>query len=1251
MKSSISKIRRSKLSAAAQWWAAPAAFMATLLALPVNAGVIIPIPDQPLDTGVRVAPNILFILDDSGSMTYNYMPDNVPGTKSSNIANLAYTRNTLSYNPAVTYSAWTNADGSRMTGGMLYDKAYSDNNLVGGGTTDLGATTSCSVYSGGGGSSSGGGGGGGGEGGGGGGGGGTDPFPFYALKMKYDCGGIRTFYVPKIVCDETTFDDGANYYRYQIMPHGSEVQRGELKKVIGSSGNEVVTPAPSAVKSAGNIHILSGHAAGQKLLISFGTPKTSTAMQFFVYKPDGVEVCHGQVDTGRSGSCNIYITEAGNYKVKITRVLPADNNVNYTLTARWVGDTNACDPRSTSAVGSTDWVDCKKQLPNDSRDLSKELINYATWYSYHRTRIKVAKAGAGDAFSPLTSNVRVGFRTIWGRGANNSNPIPVGSGDGRFVDDSTNSISNRTQWYTNLYAAKGSDVTPLRSALQNAGDYFMDQTSTGPYGPEAKAAQFSCRQNFTILTTDGYWNTDASYSNVGEQDNSSGDLITGPGGKSYQYSPKPPYSSAYENTLADVAMKYWKTDLRTDLANNVPTTTNDDSDPKNGDPAFWQHMVTFGISIGLKTTNGWASIQDAGLNPVWPDPVTSDPGKDYATRIDDLLHAAVNGHGTFVSASNPDEFASGLKQALANIAKRTSSFSNVATNAASVKAGGKVFNASYVSGIWTGALKAWTLDANNEPSVLAWTASIPAYASRKVFTYNGTTGDVFPTSTQTTLLDRSTGGASNYPVSGADNANYIKGDQSKEGSNFGQLRVRDSLLGDIVNSSPVYVEDTKTVYVGANDGMLHAFDSETGVERFAYVPNLLNFSNLALLSRGDYTHKWSVDGPQVVTNRKQTLNENWLVGAVGRGGKGLYGLNVTNPNAFSASNVKWELAETPKENMGLVTGRPLLANVKSGVVAAVLGNGVNSKNNKAVLLVVNVKTGAVIQELDTGAGDAANPNGLSAPTAILGEDGKSIAYAYAGDRLGNIWKFDMRDATPSKWTSKKLFSAKASDGAGAVQPIMGALTVATDPKTFKRWVFFGTGSYLTATDADDKTSNAQGMYGIIDDDRTLAYSELSKRSIINTGAMQDGYPVRTFEAKADLPTGKWGWYLSLPGAGERIVQDAGLVANILVTASMIPEGDACEMSGSGYINAVDAFTGTSAGSSFFDLNGDGKTSDSVVSGVPVGSVNFGVGMPTMPIFLDGKLVVGGTNAGVKPGSGGISSKSWSRVSWREIRSD
>ena len=1241
--------RRTPSDQANPRWVVPAACLATILALPVHAGITI--PEEPLTTANRVAPNILFILDDSGSMNWanlnnlNISEITGPGgftstldlvwdnsdnewhpadginygtgiTSQSTAADAMYMQNyvtnSMYYNPAVTYQAWMGPDGNRLTGGTSFTSAYSDNKYV----THSGAGTTSGTQN---------------------------------LSSA-----TQTFYVPKnpASTDTAYLSDASNYYRYQILT-GGNVQRSTFGTVVTSWTTAPGLPGAQSASSGGMRNVysfnlpsgvtqlevtLSGNdptGSGADLYVRRGNwPSTST----YTCRSNGSsnnERCDanndGDLSNPQSGMWYIGINRASNYS-------------NVILSVRYA-TTNRCGVGNTS--GSSGWINCADATPT-GRSEANEKINFATWYSYHRTRTKAAKAGAAEAFRPLGNKVRVGYRTIHNR---SNFDIPVNDGnDGRFVnnldDPSTpanETTTSRNTWYYRLFGATASSGTPLQSALNSAGNYFSGTDSTGPYGPQAGSSQYSCRQNFSILTTDGFWNSGTV--DVNNADGTGGPTITGPGGASHSYAAAAPYSDSYEQTLADIAMYYWKRDLRTEtnMVNNVPTTTSD--------PGFWQHMVTFGISIGLAGKKGWQSVSQVPANPAWANPTDTED----ADRIDDLLHAAVNGHGTFVSASNPSEFASGLSQALATIAQRTSSFSNVATNAASIRTGGKVFNASYTSGLWTGAVKAWTLDANNNPSALAWSASVPGVATRKVYTFDGSSGQQFPTSTQIATLTR-TGGPVDYPVTGSANASYLKGDASNEERNGGLLRNRTSVLGDIVGSSPAYVDDTATLYVGANDGMLHAFDATNGQELFAYVPSIINMANLRDLSRGDYTHKFFVDGPVVVTSRKLTPGKNLLVGALGKGGRGLFGLNVTNPSTFDGTGVKWERAQTPGNNMGLVTGRPVLAKVKTGAVAAILGNGVNSPNDKAVLIVVNAETGAVIGEVDTGVGSSSTPNGLAAPTAVLGPDGKTVSYAYAGDRLGNVWRFDLTSASPGGWTATRLFTAKSNDGSGAAQPITGAVTVATEPSTFKRWVFLGTGSFMTTTEADDKTPLAQSLYGFIDDGSAnpVAYSDLVKRTIGNTGASQDGYPVRTFEAKASLPANKKGWFVNLPGNGERIVQDAQVVANILVTASMIPEGDACEASGTGYINALDAFTGTSAGSSFFDLDGDGKTDDTMVGGVPVGSVNFGVGMPTLPIFLDGKLVVGGTGGSVsaeKPGAGGITRKSWGRVSWRELRSD
>src|SRR5690606_18761915 len=254
---------------------------------------------------------------------------------------------------------------------------------------------------------------------------------------------------------------------------------------------------------------------------------------------------------------------------------------------------------------------------------------------------------------------------------------------------------------------------------------------------------------------------------------------------------------------------------------------------------------------------------------------------------------------------------------------------------------------------------------------------------------------------------------------------------------------------------------------------------------------------------------------------------------------------------------------------------------------------------------------------------------------------------YAGDMQGNVWKFDLTGDSAASWTAKQLFAAVDEDG--LAQPISGGLTVAVHPLTNKRWVFFGTGRFMTQGDV--ASTAVQSLYGFVDEDEEVAREDLTRRTVQVTGTVE-GFPVRGFESRAPLPADSKGWYIDLPESGERIVQDAQVVSTFLITASVIPSGDACESGGRGFINALDAFTGTSAGGSYFDLDGDGSTSDEVIGTPPrpVGSVNVGGGMPTLPNLLRGRLVVGGSEGSDVRGTRTLAPR-WDRASWREIRRD
>ncbi|RYZ71944.1 MAG: pilus assembly protein [Lysobacteraceae bacterium] len=1233
-----------------------AVFLATLLALPVNAGITL--PNDPLTTASRIPPNVLFILDDSGSMAWHYMynPDiasitgggitsNRTGNASNDATRLSdsanvnavfdqyYVSNTVYYNPNNTYQPWLDSTGTPLTGGTTYGSAYDSTNFVT--NTDAGTTSG-------------------------------------TVNLA---GSVRTYYTPK--AGATNQADATQLYRFQIRTDGRIVRSERLAPELtptARNGTLTTTATATSGNYAGNYTFnVPANSSNLVITTSGGTCTSGSAQCANVHarfnaNPDTGNYNCRSTANGNAGTCTIASPSTGEYRVRV--YAQGANFANVTVTYSYSEsvlsntgeDSVGCDTNRTG----WGWRNCTYARPATTafpsgRTEDAEKINFATWYSYHRTRTKAAKAGASSAFAGLGTDLRVGFRTIWGRNhatttgnmPTQAAPIPVQYNNGLF--DNPNGTggtnNNRAKWYSRLFAATATSGTPLKGALQQAGIYFSGNAATGAYGPEEAADQYACRQNFAILTTDGYWNDNSNYTtNVNNADGTAGTTITSPTGTSYTYSAVRPFTDSESNTLADVAMYYWKTDLRTDtsMTNIVPTTS--------ADPAFWQHMVTFGISIGLKgTLNPDTDLPGitAGTSS-WPTPVG-----DTITTIDDLWHAAVNGHGTFLAASNPNEFTRGLANALASVTQRTGSFSNVSANSTRLDTDTRVYQATYVSGVWTGELYSYEVDEEDGVNVnYEWRASdgIPDVpANRNIVTHDGTAGATFPTAAQVTALERTVVPA----VSGADNAAYIRGETSREIREGGTLRNRNTLLGDIVSSSPTFVADTGTLYVGANDGMLHAFDAEDGAELFGYIPRGINLGDLSTLSNPSYAHRYFVDGPTVVSNREQTPDQNILVGTLGKGGKGVFALDVTSPADFDASDVLWEDNETPGGNMGLVQGRPVIAKLNDGTMALIVSNGINSSHDRAVLLVYELATGTLLAEIDTGAGATGTPNGLAAPVGWDADANGTLDSVYAGDLLGNVWKFDLSSNSPGDWevanSGAAMFTATRS---GVVQPITGGLTVALDPKTYKTWVFFGTGRMMTAGDLT--SASVQSLYGLIDLGSTTPRTDLTARTLQAIGT-REGLPVRGFQPNEALPADSKGWYVDLltppdsTAEGERVVSDAQIVANVLVTSSVIPTADACETDGKGYLNAMDAFTGTSLVDPFFDLDGDGDFTDETLEDdegnpVPVGSVNLGVGMPTMANLLRGLAVVGGSSGG----TGTLPTddpRNVGRVSWREARGD
>ena len=846
----------------------------------------------------------------------------------------------------------------------------------------------------------------------------------------------------------------------------------------------------------------------------------------------------------------------------------------------------------------------------------QEIQNFANWYTYYRSRTLAARAGIGAAFAEQGEDMRVGFGSI-----NQDNHAVDGVNTRTIVNGvRTFSGNNRENFFDELYTRDvPTSGTPLRRALDDAGQYFSRTDNKGPWGAnpgvEDTSDHLACRASYTILMTDGYWssgeNNRASTSDArANVDGTAGSEITGTEGETYTYSPISPFNDGNSSTLADVAMYYWNRDLRTDIDNEVPV--------KDGsiDPAFWQHMVTFGVGLGVEgsidTDTAFEAIE-TGATITWPDP--SDGNSE---KVDDLLHASVNGRGGYFSAADPSTFAAELSDVLENIVGRTDgSASSVATNSTRLGTDTVIYQALFNSTDWSGELRALNLQSDGSVGTTKWktdNSKFSSYSMRNIVTYNNGGVDFAWANLSSAQQDALKDGGTE--VEGQGRLNWVRGLE------VAGLRDRDSLLGDIVNSSPVFAGDKKfnfhllseelgglayeayyvdqkegrreVIYVGANDGMLHAFDASTGSELFAYIPSGV-YEQLANLSEADYgtstnPHAYSMDGKLFVGDAY--INGAWkniLVGSLGAGGRGIFALDVTNPDTFDASDVLFELTEAEFPGIGNITGEPLIAPTNDGW-KLIFGNGYNSDNTRASLFAVDLEN--PLTETQVIEVSDASASGLAGPALLTNGDGEVVT-AYAGDLLGNMWKFDLSANNASNWdvaikqgnTPKPLFTAV--DPNGGVQPITSTPTLGLNAKMDNAvMVYFGTGSYLSSTD------NAVGdvinsFYAIADED-----AEVSGRSVLmeKTISRQDN---GTRDVGNNTSTSWWadkkGWYLDLTPdgsiTGERVTSKPLLVYDRLLFPTLITSSDPCSFGGSGWLMELVAVGDRYDGHSIFGEDG------------------------------------------------------------------
>lgn len=1002
--------------------------------------------------------------------------------------------------------------------------------------------------------------------------------------------------------------------------------------------------------------------------------------------------------------------------------------------------------------------------------------NIANWFAYYHTRILTTKTGLTLAFSTLDPSYRLGFGSINNSGATwIKDNVPYVDKSGRRIaevakfGDGTNGTqkANFWTWITDEVNAYGG--TPLRKSLKAVGEYYQTAQPWQSTDANNTVQEYACRPSYTILTTDGFWNGDSP--SVGNADNTNGTKITEP--SDYQYKPIAPFMDSYSDTLADVAMTYWETDLRPSTKNEVPTTPDD--------PAFWQHMTTFTMGLGwdpepyLKKGSGdetltlpqifdWARTGTAptgfsNTDNIWPKPAADD-----INNIADLAHAAVNGHGDFFSVKTPDELIDGLKSALKKIGEQPGAgnavtLSDTTLPADSTKADAIFrFRGTYYTGQWSGVLTAEKYDTTTtQPSYTPfWTSNdlTPSFSTvnterlsnRNVWTSkpgngNKTTSVAFRQASDLSATQQTDLGAySVSTVSAQTMINYLLGDNTyAQGSTGGTLRKRDSFLGDIVSSTPVlvaapnadlYASATFTgakeystfvkneasraplVYVAANDGMLHAFrvtegagyardgssvssisDQAAGTEVYAYMPAAVltqtgdgSITNLANPEYGvvdkvsgtqPVPHQYYNDGRITVQN--VYFNNAWhtvLVGTTGRGpAKALYALDITDPsvlmNPATAENaLLWERSagdgKSGSEYIGEMVGAPVIAQVKDGNKtswAVFIGNGYNSNKDSAALLQFDLESGDLtVHKTD----DSVTSNGLAEPGLMQPDKTSGVStFAFAGDLKGHLWKFDLSNASS---TGSVAFNAQDSNG--KAQPITSLVSLAYDGATDSTFALFGTGKYLATNDTND--DQVQTWYGV----RVGKGADLSGTSSPITPVVDDATPrsdlveryafddssgnraTSTQSSEIDM-NDKAGWFMDLPQNGERIVNRTQFIGGKAVVTTLIPKvNDPCNTVPAGAVMGVDPFTGANQEKdyglgattiSFKDANGNTVTKTVAINGkVFTAGPSAGVTAVTNAdgsIFITFNTMSSGLASLPPLNLGGAQAE---RLSWREL---
>ncbi|MFM2056767.1 MAG: hypothetical protein RLY71_1152 [Pseudomonadota bacterium] len=768
------------------------------------------------------------------------------------------------------------------------------------------------------------------------------------------------------------------------------------------------------------------------------------------------------------------------------------------------------------------------------------------------------------------------------------------------------------------------------------------------------------------------------------------------------------YSSGRNNSyfIAGLAFDAHTRDLRSDLAGSQTVST------------YWVDVLEG--QTYLSKNQYWLAAKYGGFEvPSGFAPYAASNGTStlaqttWHTNTDTLSGSSTDLRpDNYFTGGQADRIVSGLGNAFAKIAAEAAAATSTALSSVSpneAPSGSANYAASYDPKQWTGNLTASTISyaANGTPSLTSvWNASALLDASsatnRRIVTCCTASGAGLPfqaaSLSAATLSTRtlwstfaSVPGVAAGLQSASNFLDYLRGSRTLEQANGGPYRTRSHLLGDIVNAkvTPVgapaftyydrhnpgysafrrsYSGRKTVVYVGANDGMLHAFDgalsgASAGSELFAYIPSFLYgdassgpVSGLAALGNPNYVHHNYVDGtPQVFDldlNRAGTAAQadtsDWrsvLIGSLGKGGKGYYALDVTNPAGWTsesavAAKVLWEFTDA---RMGYSYGDARVVKTAKHGWVALLASGYNNADGKGYVFIVNPKTGALLETLVTPDGSTSAPINLAHLSAYIPDLTDYTASAlYAADLQGNVWRVDLSPSSGSYDTPLKI--ARLTDPSGQPQPVTTPVRVMVEPDSQKRYLLVGTGRLLA--DSDVASTQVQSFYALTDGTAADFYTSSTLPSGVSFPVTRNDLNANTnlVTGIGSAPARSMGWYFDLgrqsgTNLAERITVTPSVNNGIVGVAVNLPSGDACSVAGQSYVFAVDYASGRSV---LTDSNGNA---------ISVAGPSAGVVSELAFKNVGGRIrLIAGRNSGSVdnlPGSFGHDG-SLRRLNWREV---